>query len=308
VYSISLTDALRLTLVAALCGAGMVAISPATASAMEVACQRSFSKRIDGVGIPDNGALSDGIDVPEDGLVVTDLDVSVNVRHPSPTDLTIFLRSFADRSNVQRSSSVLFEDSGDEAGQANILGAIFDDGASTPIVSGGAPYAGRWIPAEALAAHNGLTGGGYLISARDDVTNGKVGTLDDWTITFTYQACDFDADGVEDHVDQCRDLTARTATGCPVVSRVISAKYRAGKVRGALSSPEAGCTAGRAVTVFRKRPGPDRRVGTATTRTDGSWQLRKPKKRGRYYATSAKAAVPERAECPAVTSRTFRIP
>jgi hypothetical protein len=60
------------------------------------------------------------------------------------------------------------------------------------------------------------------------------------------------------------------------------------------------------VTVFRKRSGPDRKVGAVTTRADGSFRLARAKKPGRYYAVSPLVAVTDRVECPAVKS-SFRV-
>jgi hypothetical protein len=61
------------------------------------------------------------------------------------------------------------------------------------------------------------------------------------------------------------------------------------------------------VSVFRVRHGADARVGTTTTRSDGSYRVTRAKKRGRYYATSPGVVVRGVAECPAVRSGTFRV-
>jgi subtilisin-like proprotein convertase family protein len=282
----------------------LVAMDSVPAVAAGVVCQRTFSS-VPGEVKPINDETSafSLIDVPDDGLVVTDVDVSVDIRHSRVGDLTVDLLSHSDE-RILRASTRLFDHAG--GGSRDMVDTVFDDEARAPTTWGSGPFIGRFIPATPLEVQDGTSGGQYTLIVGDTVKTAE-GTLVEWSLTLTYANCDFDADGAEDHADLCRDLAARTATGCPVTSRAVTAKQRAGKLRGALSSPEAGCRAGRAVTVFRKRPGPDRTVGTATTRADGSWRLRKPKKRGRYYATSPLAAAPDRAECPAVRSRTFRV-
>jgi hypothetical protein len=61
------------------------------------------------------------------------------------------------------------------------------------------------------------------------------------------------------------------------------------------------------VTIWKVRSGVDKRVGTATSRSDGLYKLARAKRAGRYYATSPRVVVTDVAECPAVQSTTFRI-
>jgi len=308
------TQVLRGLLVAAMAAVALVALAPGTAhAATGVACQRTLSGDGSPVAIPDNVAVGSAIDAPEDGLVVSDLDVTVDLAHPHPQDLVIFLSWTSDAEDSRTDIRLFNHEDGGSLGEAlaatpsdGLIGTVFDDQAATPISWGTNPFTGRFIPSKPLALGNGVSGGIYRLGIIDG-TEGQVGMLDDWSVLVTYASCDFDQDGVEDHLDQCRDVTARTATGCPVTARSVAASYQHGRFRGALSSPVAGCKAGRAVSVFRVRSGADRRVGTTTTRGDGSWRIARPKKHGRYYATSAGVAVPDRAECPAVQSRTIRI-
>jgi hypothetical protein len=299
----NLEHVLRLVLVAVLPGAALVAVTTAPAQAVGVACQRAFASDPTRVfPIPDGSFAFSLVDVPEDGLVVSDVDVSVDVRHLNTAELTLDLLSHTD-DRILRAGTRLFDH---VPGGADLLGTVFDDEARAPTTWGVAPFIGRFIPAAPLRAQDGASGGQYTLIAGDAAGNGS-GTLVRWSLVLTYRTCDLDRDGVEDHVDQCRGNPARTATGCPVTSRAVSAAYRHGRFRGVLSSPVAGCEVGRQVLVLKVRRGADARVGTAITRADGSWRLAKAKKRGRYYATSVRVAVPDRAECPAVRSRTVRI-
>lgn len=293
---------LRLSIAAALFAAGLVTVGSGPGSAAAVPCQRTFSgdsQEIVGGGPPTIAT----IDVPEDGLVVTDVDVSVDLHHTTLADLGIEAKSFPDDESFVL-STLLYSGQRGMTG-VNLLGTVFDDEATVPISWGSAPYAGRFLPYRPLADIEGLAGGTYeLLIANFGATTG---TLDGWSVKLTYASCDFDSDGVEDHRDSCLGVDAHTATGCPLTSRSLTATYRLGKFKGALSSPVAGCKAHRSVTVWKVRSGADRKVGTATTRSDGSYRLTRAKRLGRYYATSPRVAVTGVAECPAVTSKTFRI-
>lgn len=295
---------LRLSIAAALIGAGLVAGAPGVAAAATPPCQRTYWSDWENLAIPDGtGSVASQIDVPEDGLVVTDVDVKVNLFHTGVGDLQVALASMTDVGGT-RSFSDLFDHSGSDGD--NLYGTVFDDEAGIPVNWGDPPYTGRFMPDDPLAGADGATGGNYVLIAFD-TSAGETGSIMDWYVTLTYASCDFDADGVEDHRDSCLGVDAHTATGCPLTARALTAKYRLGKFKGALSSPVVGCAAHRSVTVWKVRSGADRQVGTATSRADGSYRLKRAKKLGRYYATSPRVVVTGVAECPAVTSRTFRI-
>lgn len=294
---------LRLSIAAALVAAGLVTVGSGPGSAAAVPCQRTYGGGA--LPITDDGAPTFAVvDVPEDGLVVTDVDVSLDIDYADPSDLHIEAQNWDDGEVTIRSNTLLFDREGGVTG-ADFVGTIFDDEATVPITWGDAPFTGRFMPRRPLAELEGLAGGKYvlLIAHSEPVA----GMLADWSFKLTYASCDFDSDGVEDHRDSCLGVDAHTATGCPLTSRSLTATYRLGKFKGALSSPVAGCKAHRSVTVWKVRSGADRKVGTATTRSDGSYRLTRAKRLGRYYATSPRVAVTGVAECPAVTSKTFRI-
>jgi hypothetical protein len=302
---VSTATLLRLLTAAGLAAAALVVLPHEQADAAGVPCQRTLSSGLVNRPIGSTARVQGAtIDVPEDGLVIADLDVVVNLAHPAPSDLILELRAASDDLKFFPAGSTLARDVSD--GTGGFDGTVFDDEARTSISAGVAPFSGRFVPQEPLAEYDGLSNGKLLFQVIDTAGAGD-GMLVEWSAILTYRTCDFDSDGVEDHRDQCRDLTGRTVTGCPVATRTVTAKYRSKKFRGALSSPVAACKAGRAVTVFKVRRGADARVGTATTRADGTYKLKRAKKKGRYYATSARVLVPDRAECPAVSSRTFRI-
>jgi subtilisin-like proprotein convertase family protein len=293
---------LNLIGVAALIGAALVAIGTTRAEAAGVPCQRTYSSA-PSAPIDDNSTTPDTIDVPEDGLIVSDVKVAVTVHHTFDADMVIAVESMTDALTTRAYVS-LFERFGGNGD--NLLGTVWDDDAALPISWGDAPFTGRFKAIRPLAALNGFAGGRYQLLV-SDLSTGDTGTLDSWSLTFQYKSCDFDSDGVEDHADSCLGVTAHTATGCPATTRAVTATYKHGAFKGLLSSPVGSCKASRSVAIWKVRSGADKVVGTATTRSDGSYKLKRGRHVGRYYATSARVAATDVAECPAVQSTAFRI-
>jgi subtilisin-like proprotein convertase family protein len=282
----------------------LVAVAPTEAAvAAGDPCQRTYSSGVINAPIADFSTTNYTVEVPEDGLVPTDIDVQVDLHHSNDSSLSIGLFSFTDAEQF-RGSALLFSQRGGTGD--NLLGTVFDDSATTPISGSGAPFTGRFIPEQPLAGVAGVAGGRWKLQIGDSVA-GEMGVLNDWSVTFTYPSCDFDHDGVEDHVDSCPSLTGMTASGCPVASRSVTARYRHGKFKGWLVSSASACSASRKVTVWKVRSGPDRRIGTVSSRSDGFYKLVRSRHRGRYYATSPALLAPGAAECRAVRSATFRI-
>lgn len=76
-------------------------------------------------------------------------------------------------------------------------------------------------------------------------------------------------------------------------ARTLTLKYRGGKFRGQLGASEPACKAGEKVDVYKRKTGPDRRLGSPETGDDGKYSLRKPRKPGKYYAKTAEHTEPE---------------
>jgi hypothetical protein len=304
--TISTRTLLRLLMVAGLAAVALVAVPSGPAGAAGVPCQRTFTSTTD-VAIPQGPVISaERIDVPEDGLVVADVDATMNIDHAASGDLAIRLAWDLDDNSEDLSERILLLVNQEGGGTGVFRDTTFDDAATTSITEADPPFTGRFRPENPLAELNGVTGGRYKLLLQDVNRPDIAGTLTDWSVTLTYQRCDFDADGVEDHVDSCLGLVGRTASGCPVAARKVTASHRGGKVTGRLSSPVAACKAGRDVAVWKVRRGPDRKVRTTRTRVDGSFRLARVKPAGRYYATAPRVVVPDAAECRAVKSRAFR--
>ena len=106
-------------------------------------------------------------------------------------------------------------------------------------------------------------------------------------------AADLDEDYVATPTDACPSLKAFTANGCPVRDRtlVLTARYGPKRVVGKLYAPGyPALYAGRRVTIWKVRSGPDLKLRTLTTNSIGKFVSRA--KKGRYYATSAGLVVP----------------
>lgn len=257
--------------------------------------------------VPDGSYHRSIVDMSGEGTAVTGVAVALDLRHTNLADLSITLQWFDD-AEVASSPEVTLVGQGTLSG-ANLTGTVLDDTATASITTGTAPYTGTFRPAQPLSGVTGHVGGKYVLVVTDHtLADGDAGgVLDDWTLTLRYATCDLDSDAVEDHVDACPGVAGDPATGCPVPVAEVSAAYRRGRFRGVVSSPVAACSVGRPVTVWKVRPGPDRALGTRSTRSDGSYRMLRARHPGRYYATVPTLLVPGVADCPSVSSPRFRI-
>ena len=257
--------------------------------------------------IPDGSTNTSTVDMPEEGSTVTAVRVTTDLRHSALDDLSVTLQ-WQDDAHLTPGPVVTLVGAGTISG-ANLTGTVFDDAATVPITSGAAPYTGRFQPEQPLSGAAGHVGGKYVLVVEDHtLSDGDGGgILDDWTLTLTYATCDLDADAVEDHADACLGLAGDPTTGCPVPPEEVTATYRRGRFRGFVRSSVAACAAARPVTVWKVRPGPDRALGTRSTRSDGFYRLARTRHPGRYYATVPGLLVPGVADCPSVRSPRFRI-
>ena len=72
------------------------------------------------------------------------------------------------------------------------------------------------------------------------------------------------------------------------VASVLTAKYRRGAFRGKVSAKVARCESLRRVTIKKRKPGKDARVGRTFTDRAGKWKLRRRNVNGRFYGVVAK--------------------
>jgi subtilisin-like proprotein convertase family protein len=109
--------------------------------------------------------------------MIADLDVTLNLIHTADSNLVITLTapfSRAVRLVNQRGGS------GD-----NFANTVFDDEAATSIISGTAPFSGRFRPEQTLAHFDGYAPQGDWTLAIADVAGGDSGRLLSWGITAT---------------------------------------------------------------------------------------------------------------------------
>jgi len=297
-----LKQVLRIVVATALAGAGIAAVSAATPASATAPCTRTYSAA-PAAPIKDFQVTSSVINVPEDGLVVTDANVTVNITHTFDGDLSIFAQSETDAGTV-RGGAFLSNQEGSSGD--NFTNTVFDDDAATYIGDGTAPFTGSFTGESGLAALNGFAGGQYRLTV-SDANSGDVGTLDSWAVTLTYASCDPDHDGIDVPPDACPAIAGVAPSGCPLATGSLTAKYRHGKFKGTLSSSNAACKGSRAVTIFKVRAGADKRVGMATTASDGTYKLKRAKHAGKYYATTPRVVVANAADCSAAQSATFRV-
>ena len=286
-------------LIAGLPAVGLATIGPPAQAA--VPCQKTYTSVVN-QDIPAGAAdTSVEIDVP-DAEIVSDVDIMVDISHPVDQDVSIV----AHRDPGQGLRTLADGQGGDGA---DFDHTVFDDEAATPITAGTAPFAGSYVPLESLDVFNGQPAVGHWFLLVREATPYTGDLFKSWAVILTFASCDLDTDGVEDHVDQCLGLPGATASGCPLTDRSLTLAYHSSvrKFGGRLESTLAGCRSTRPVVVWRVRSGPDARVGTATTRSDGRWSLASARRPGVYYARSARVVVPDQGECATTTSPRLRL-
>jgi hypothetical protein len=90
----------------------------------------------------------------------------------------------------------------------------------------------------------------------------------------------------------------------------VSIDYDRPNFVGRVSSERDRCEQGRSVSVFKKRDGADRLIGTDETNDNGFYSVNKPGARGRFYAVVARevfGGYGHRHVCEADTSNTIRV-
>jgi subtilisin-like proprotein convertase family protein len=121
------------------------------------------------------------INIPDNDTIV-DVNVQLNANHSWDGDMDITLIS---------PNATQIELSTDNGGNGNnYINTIFDDEATTSIVSGAPPFTGSFRPEGSLSNVDGDSSSGtWTLSIFDDFS-GDTGTLNSWSITVTHsEAC-----------------------------------------------------------------------------------------------------------------------
>lgn len=121
-------------------------------------------------------------------------------------------------------------------------------------------------------------------------------------------APDQDGDGTPDDADKCPAVGGPPPSGCPPIARKLTIRYFNGlkSFQGKLT-PAGPCATAADVEVFKRRPGPDRRLGSATTDASGKYRLPRKRRPGRYYVTADAVIEPSQGSCTDTRSRTLRL-
>lgn len=127
-----------------------------------------------GVEIPDTSEIAVDLVLGQAGCV-GDLDISVNLTHPSMNNVRLRLQS------PSGTFVTLFDGLGGSG--ANMNTTVFDDAADTAITAGSPPYGGRFRPQQPLSAFNGQPiAGTWRLFVRDNQI-GATGTLNTVSIS-----------------------------------------------------------------------------------------------------------------------------
>ncbi len=133
--------------------------------------------------INDLSTVTSTITVTDD-KIIQDVNVTIgDITHTYDGDLDIYLIA-PDGTRVELST-----DNG--SSDDNYINTVFDDEASTPITAGTPPFTGNFKPEGSLATLIGKNAQGTWKLEITDDASGDTGTLNSWSITFTYpaQAC-----------------------------------------------------------------------------------------------------------------------
>jgi len=119
---------------------------------------------------------------------VLDLNLRLDITHPFTNDLIISLISPATALDPAGREVVMVNRRGGSGN--NFTSTLFDDEASQAITAASAPYSGSFRPENALGFFDGLREGGVagVWTLRiQDVTPLNIGTLNSWSLDFTFQ-------------------------------------------------------------------------------------------------------------------------
>lgn len=192
---------MRATTVLATALASAVAVgatSTPTAAAEAVPCVRT----LDGPGGPiaagkagagEFSTTAIELDAPAAPGLVEDVDVTVAIVHSDASDLRVRLVHAGRESIVQRRLA---------GSGSQVRPLTWDDEAG--VAYGTDSGAGTYLPHEPLTVHDGAVPGGtwrlLVDNWNPNIADGRVVS---WSLRVSYTSCDGDADGVEDHVDNC---------------------------------------------------------------------------------------------------------
>ena len=127
--------------------------------------------------------VSQDLELSEGGMI-TDVNVTIDISYNYLQDLTVSITS-------PGGTTVELTSVNGGAGN-NYSGTTFDDEASASITTGGAPFAGSWIPEEPLSGFDGEEAAGTWTLTVVDSHQLLGGTLNSWSLDVTVDSMDGD--------------------------------------------------------------------------------------------------------------------
>ncbi len=111
---------------------------------------------------------------------LTDLDIRLNLRHPTTDQVDIFLTH----------DGITVELTTDNGGTGNnYIATRFDDEAAVSVTNGSAPFTGSYRPERPLSAFDNRDSTGLWTLTVSDDFPGETGTLDSWALDFDSVRC-----------------------------------------------------------------------------------------------------------------------
>lgn len=126
--------------------------------------------------LDNGGPMTQNFNIPSIGEV-TDVDVEINIDHPSDSDLLVFL-------NHSDGTFVILTNHRGGSG-ANFSHTVFDDAAETHISNGLPPFTGSYRPETSLSSLHGKPSGTYWQIGFADEAIGNIGTVISFSITIS---------------------------------------------------------------------------------------------------------------------------
>lgn len=161
------------------------------------------------VDITESTDAVSGVNGPNPGGgAITDVDVNLEIVHPNPDQLAIYLQhsTFPISPPIELSSA-------NGANGENYTATILDDEALNPIEGASAPFTGRYRPETPLSTFDGQSDGGQwtlTVAEGGEPSDPDTGFLDSWGVTVSSDACGGpEPDACEEAKEELRKAKAR---------------------------------------------------------------------------------------------------
>jgi subtilisin family serine protease/subtilisin-like proprotein convertase family protein len=148
-----------------------------------------------------------------DSRLILDVNVKLDIVHTFDGDLTI---SLLGPNNVEIKLVERRGGNGD-----NFSATVFDDEATLAIIAGAAPFNGAYRPEQSLGGFDGISASGLWTLKIVDGVSVNSGTLNSWSLQFTFQNDVFGSYESNDTLATAKDLPNINGTGTAEISAFI---------------------------------------------------------------------------------------